>query len=484
MNGEEKSSVEKLKEKLYSRTRYKKPTDQRSNIEQPEDRPQVAEKWDTPELDEMLQHDRRLPEPYPIMKKIFVFALLFFIGTLAITAFIFLGGSNFISSKNVDISVSGPASISAGDVLELGITISNKNNADLQVANLSIQYPQGSHEADNPEHAITYVREELGAIGSGDELNKIERVILFGEEGEVKQIKISVEYRISGSNATFYKDKIYEITIGEPPLTMIIDQPDSVNSGDAFNTNVTVSSASTEVLRNVVVKADYPPGYSLISSQPQPLTGENFWSLGDMPPGSEKTLTLKGHLLGENQEKRTFHFTVGVGDPGLSGIILGADLVSLSDTVSIARPSVSLSLALDGDESFEHNLKAGDFVSADIRVRNNLSDKIVGPKLVVHLSGTALDENSVSSSGGVYDRQNNTITWNLVNLFGQPEILPGADGEVNLRFRSLEDAGEPAGEINIEVSFSGRSVGEISREIGSELERLIKVSAETGFQPE
>ncbi|MEX0932360.1 MAG: hypothetical protein WDZ61_00500 [Parcubacteria group bacterium] len=477
MNGEEKSGVDKLRDKLYSRARYQEPTGERTLGEPHEDAPEAAEKWDSPELDEMLKQERRAPEPYPVMKKFFLFALVFFIGAIAVTAFIFLGGSNFVSSKNVDIKLVGPTSISAGDILELGITVSNKNNADLEVANLSIQYPQGSHDAEAPEQTITYVREELGEIGAGREVTRTARAILFGEEGEVKQVKVSVEYTIKGSNATFYKDKVYEIAIGDSPIGMLISAPEEVNSGDSFTTTITLSSASEEILRNVVVRAEYPPGYTPIESDPPAINDHSFWLVGDVTPGSKKTLTLQGRLIGENEEERTFHFHVGVGDAGLSGTILGTTLLSSLETVKIARPSVNLSMELGGDSSFEHDAVVGDSVQANVRLQNNLVDKIINPKIQVRLSGQALDESAIFVQGGTYDPQTNTISWNILSSSGQPEILPGSVAQTSFRLNS-KDTGSLPSTITLEVTFTGQSVGAGGGSIQSRLERTVRVLPE------
>src|SRR3989344_9219907 len=119
MNEEGKSRIEGLNEKLNSRTRYQNPLDKRSTVKEFESS-DVLEKWQTPELDEMLKHERIPPKISHFMKKFFIFALLFFITTIVISIFVFVGGTNFVSSKNVDINILGPTVISAGEVLELG----------------------------------------------------------------------------------------------------------------------------------------------------------------------------------------------------------------------------------------------------------------------------------------------------------------------------------------------------------------------------
>src|SRR3989338_2655346 len=239
MAGEENSRVDKLDETLYSRSGYNSPSDRRSSMAATES-PEVAEDLQSPELNEMLAVEREKTEHAGFMKKFFIFALLFFIASILIAGFVFFGGSNFISSKNVDISVVGPANAPAGEVLELEVTVENNNNADLEFANFSMQYPTGARSSDDSSKALTFSKQELGVIGAGVEVVKNVRVILIGETGEVKEVKFSVEYQVEGSNATFYKDKSYEVTIGSSPVSLLIEMPESVASGDEFKTIINI----------------------------------------------------------------------------------------------------------------------------------------------------------------------------------------------------------------------------------------------------
>src|SRR3989344_3506490 len=313
MDEKEKGKIEGLNDTLYSRTRYRNPLDKRSPVKEFE-LSEVEEKWQTTELDEMLKHERIPHKISPLMKKVFILALLFFIATVGVAGFVFLGGANFVSSKNVDIGVLGPTTVSAGEVLELGVTISNTKNADLEFANLSIQYPQGSRNPDNTAESLTYTKDDLGVVGAGAETVRNERMVLLGSMGEVKEIKFSIEYKVKGSNATFYKDKIFEITVGNAPITLAVASPRSTTSGDSFTTVVSVTLNSTDVLKNVILRAEYPYGYSVLDVTPAAMSDNNVWVLGDLSPGSDKTISIRGRLVGEDREERTFRFYVGVSD--------------------------------------------------------------------------------------------------------------------------------------------------------------------------
>lgn len=478
---EEKSKVEELSESLYSRTRYHDPRDVRSPVKRL-DIPAVEESWQTPGLDEMLTHERKAPEITPFMKKFFVFALLFFIATILVAGFVFLGGTNFISSKNVDIEVVGPTAASAGEVLELGVTISNKNNTDLETASFSVQYPQGSRDPADSSKTLTYTREDIGVVKAGDEVPRNVRLIVLGATGEVKEIKLSVEYKVKGSNATFYKDKIYQITIGDSPLSLSIESPEKVTSGEIFTTTLNVTLNSTEILRNVALRGEYPYGYSVVSSEPDAIAEDNVWALGDLSPGSSKKIVLRGRLVGENRDERTFRFYVGVSDNGSISPNFKTVILSGQETVAIERPSVGLSVSFNGENLQTYIAPAAQPVSGSIRFQNNLPEKLLNPRLEVRLSGAALNQNSViPQNGGAFNVSNSRINWNIANALGLPELSPGEAGSVSFSFASLPETlvgNNP--EIDLQFILTGTPVG-TSQPITISETRTVKIASQVSL---
>ena len=484
MDEERKDRIGELNDTLYSRTRYKDPLDKRTPVKEV-DFPDVEGKWQTPELDEILKYERVAPEIHPLMKKIFIFALLFFVATVGVATFIFTGGANFISSKNVDINVLGPTIISAGEILELGVSISNTNNADLELANLSIQYPQGSRNSDNTLESLTYTKDDLGVINAGGEAVRNVRVVLLGSAGETKEIKFSVEYKVKGSNATFYKDKIFEITIGNAPITLTVESPPSITSGDSFSTVVSVTLNSTDIFRNVILKAEYPHGYSPTSATPEAVDNDSIWSLGDMSPGDKKIIILRGQLVGEDEEERTFRFYVGVSDSSSISPNLKIIVASLLNTIAIDRPYIDLNVALNGEGVPVYMAPAARPVTAVIRFKNNLPDKLLNPRLEVRLSGMALDKLSVSArNSGTYDSQNNSVTWNLTNPTGALELVPGESGQVSFVFSSLSALSLTEGthDIILNFVFTGVPVGAVGqRPLTTNEARTVRISSQVNL---
>ncbi len=465
MDEEDEGRIERLNDTLYSRTRYKNPLDKRTPVKELESS-DAEEKWQTPELDEILKRERIVPAVHPFMKKVFIFALVFFIAAILVAGFIFTGGANFVSSRNVDINVLGPTSVSAGQALELGISILNANNADLEFANLSVQYPSGSRDPADTTKPLTYTKDDLGVMRAGVEVSRDARVVLLGATGEVKAIKFSVEYKVRGSDATFYKDKIFEVSIGNAPIALTVESPASIISGEDFTTVVSVTLNATNVLKNIVLKAEYPHGFTILDTTPASIANDNIWALGDLSPGGKKTVSIHGRLVGENKEERTFRFYVGVSDGDSASPNLKVGLVSLLNTVSIERPFIGLNVSFNGEEVPIYIAPAARSITTAVRFQNNLPDKLLNPRLEVSLSGPALDKTSVAvRDNGFYDPGNSTIVWNLVNNFGNPELNPGEGGRVSLNFSSLPVPSLAKGSRDIVLNFliTGVPVGAIGR---------------------
>jgi Domain of unknown function DUF11 len=457
---EDKGRIARLNEKLYSRTRYEEPEDARSTIH-PNERAEVEEKFNSPDLDSMLRFERSEPPRKSWTKIFFIFALVFFFLAAAAAAYVYFGGKNFISSKNVDIAVNAPVTIAAGDLLSLGITITNSNNADLETADLSITYPDGARNPANQSVPLIYQDASLGVINAGEAYSTTTSVIFFGSKGDTEDINLTLNYTVKGSNATFSKQKVFEVSLGTTPVTLTVSQPQSVTSGDTFTTTVDLVSNSTDVLKDVVIQGEYPYGFAVTDTSPAADNqASNLWNIGDLAPGAKKTITVQGVLSGQDGEQRTFRFLSGVGQNG--GTDHPDNLATVENTIDISRPDLDLSVKLNGDDSATYSAPAGQIINGTIHYQNNLPDNIQNGMIVVSLSGQALDKFSVKTQGGgFYDSVQNTITWNPSNTSNLASLAPGATGDLNFQFSSLSNLPANAAnqEIDLGTIFSGAPVG-------------------------
>jgi len=359
------------------------------------------------------------------MKKLLIAAVLFFGIAVLFFLFVILRGANIVSSKNVSILVDGPASIEAGEEIALKISIENRNNIALEFTDLLVEFPEGTRVAKNLEEELARYRKSLGTIAPGKTVAETVDAVLFGQEGDEKELAITIEYRAKGSNAIFVAEKKYQVHISASPFAVEVAMPAEVIAKQEFVFEIALSSKTDEVVEDVAVAADYPFGFSFISASPAPSFGTDIWYLGDVTKGARRAITVRGTLLGQDGDEKTFRIEGGLSSGAGAGklnVVYGAT----QKTVRIVRPSLGVTPSLGGDDADVVAVSAGKRTSAEIFLSNNTPTKIIDVRVAAELLGEALDKGSVDASvGGFYRSLDSTIIWDKNAAAGLGEIAPG-----------------------------------------------------------
>lgn len=400
---------------------------------------------------------------HTIAKWLFGVAALFFVIALGVAAFFLTGDRNILSADKIDIVVTGPSSVSAGEVIPLAIEITNDNASTLEVADLLIEYPTGTRSADDVSQELLRFRMGLGDLAPGSKTATTTKAIIFGEEGSQQQIAVSLEYRVAGSNAIFVKKRAFVVEIDDSPVALSVEAPTSVNSGNDVNIELTIRSNSTAPIEDVIVKAGYPFGFQFGSSSPEPIFGETIWSIGDLEPEGERTITVRGTIEGQNDEERVFRFDLGVEEDG-DVTDIGTSFARAEHTLVIARPFIDLSLSVDDDEGDSFTSRTGQDIDLDISWRNNLSGKLADGVIQLLITGDGVDERQIRPGTGFYDSAKDTVTWDKRTLSTLALLDPGDSGRANVRMRALSSddlAGKVVNpQIDLALSFRGVPVSE------------------------
>ncbi|MBX4209074.1 DUF11 domain-containing protein [Candidatus Parcubacteria bacterium] len=484
---DKRSPLERLKKGLYSRN-AKESEAPRHDIHI--GRSNVSESWDAPNGTEGPADDKPIevtPERRYAYKIAFICSALFLVAAFAIAAYTFFGGGNYISVENVDIQVEGPSSVAGGEPLSIDVSVANKNQTDIDLVDLVVEFPQGTKDPSNPAKDLSRIRVSLGDIGSQSVVQKPFSALMFGREGEVRDIKLTAEYRTADSNAIFFKEKIYHVTISSSPVLVLVDALDKVLGGEAFDVTITVSSNTTAPVKDVLLSLDYPFGFSVISSDPQATYGDNVWRIGDLAPGSKRMIKLRATATGQDGEDRTVHASVGIQSAGNEREI-ATTIITQDHTFTIEKPFLGLDLALDGQRG-DLAADAGRTVHADVIWTNNSGTQITNARITAKLGGSALDKNSVSvDNGGFYDSLTNTITWEAGRTAGLDTIAPGDDGRVGFSVASTQSAPNQSRSaidpvITIAVSVSGSRTDEAGtpQSINTAVSRSIKLLSNLGI---
>ncbi len=421
----------------------------------------------------------------PILKKIFIASLVFFLAAVGAASYVFFGGGNVISSSNVEIFITGPVSIAGGEVLPLEIKVTNQNNADLVTSELVIDYPEGTREVEDTSVSLNRYREELGTIGKGESMTKKIQVALFGQEGDVKVLKISVEYRVRGSNAIVPKKKEYSVAISSSPVTLNIISVKEVNANQDVEFTIDAISNAPGVIKNLAVSAEYPFGFTFKNSDPAPSWSNSFWRLGDIKPGVKRVIKVRGTVAGQDNEDRTFRFLAGTESP-TNDTVIGTSFLTAVHKISIKKPFIGTTLALNGDRSEVFVAKSGENIRADMVLTNNIGIKITDLKVSAKIGGTILNPTSVNSNGGFFRSSENTIFWDQTLDKKLAVLNPDDSISLGFSFSTFSEAEmrsikNPQMSFTVEVKGLRLNESGVAQEVVSKISKTLRVPSNLGL---
>ncbi|MFA6227320.1 MAG: hypothetical protein WC631_02510 [Candidatus Paceibacterota bacterium] len=449
-----KDKIEEVKEALYSQNVDAVVAKRRHDLKPRIER--VSTDWSNTDLNK--ESDFKFP-----FTKILLGTFIFFVLAAGFATFKFFAGGNLISGDNIDILIRGPVSVAGGDTLPLDIEVQNKNNVNLQVVDLKIAYPDGTRSPDDLSTPLTRYSEVLGDINVGKSERRLIKAVIFGEENTQRDIKLTVEYRVPGSNAIFYKEKTYTVLVSSAPVNLKVTGVDEINSNQKLDFNVEISSNSLSVIKNLMLKADYPFGFDFISASPQASSlDSSVWNIGDLSPGEKRIVKISGKVQGQDGEQRVFKFTVGTPDK-LDTRSIGTIFSAYSSTVSIKKPFIGINLAINGNNAREVAIQSGQQTRADIYWQNNLPSQVYDVSVQIKLRGGILNKSSIQVQNGFYNSLDNLITFDKTSNESLASIAPGAGGELSFNFSSFSSQTKTGSaftnpDIYMDVSVIGKRV--------------------------
>lgn len=476
---DELNNIEKLNRKLYQKKNNSERTE-RSGFSAIKTK--VKTDWGRPQADLVVaKADGWLENSFLI--KILIGAILFFVLTLAGAGYIIFSEGNVISSDKVNLQVTSPGLIKAGQSSRLSFSISNSNKVSLEEAELLVEFPDGTRSPLAPDEDFKRYREVIGTVAPGEVINKSIQAILFGQEESQHEIIATLQYKIPGSNASYLKEEAVTIAIDSSPVGINVKAPDQISAGQALALEVEVFSNSESVVSDVMLTAELPLGFKITDTSPA-LTGSGtVWNIGDLNVGDKKIIQINGVVDGQDGEVKTFKFLAG--QRGSGGNQAGLALNEVIKTIALDRPFVNAQLVINGSSLPDPVVKAGQNVRVDVEWVNNLPAEALNVEIDLLVDGKVVDFSSVRASRGFFDSNTKTITWDKSTLSDLASLEPGEKGKTSFSFRTNRLLGVEGSIINplvdMKMVVAATSAGnQDARNIVTRLNRVIKV--ETDYQ--
>jgi hypothetical protein len=490
----DQEKIDELRRRLYERGN---PDLHRESHPLTDTKEDVPEKWEQPPqpivaspsavravekaLQEQDMAPRKIQRNYRL--KILMAGFGFFVLAMAISSLFLVFGRNNISAGNITIAATGPFTIGGGEELQMQVGITNGNTVAIESATLIVEYPDGTLSADEENKELFTERLSLETIGQGETINVPMRARVFGEENQEKLVKVSIEYRVRGSNATFFKEaEPLRFKISSSPIIVRADTLKKISSGQETEVKLTIISNSPSTLSEILIKAEYPVGFDFTKSSPAPEYGKNMWLIEDLEPETEQTVTITGVVVGKETDEYAINFSVGV--PNERDQQSLASIFATAQTqFEIERPFLDIELEVEGASEGEAVIKPKERAYAVVNLKNVLDDTLYDIEVEVKLSGNAFSIYELSPSTGYFDASQNTITWDVSNTPALRQATPGDSKRVAF---SVEPSGTVSRtpQINVNVNVKARRVSEsqVAEYLEGTASSIIKVVSEPSIR--
>lgn len=490
---EDQKRLEELRQRLYQRgnSTPKAIKHKLTDISKP-----VATTWSKPPQPKVDPAPKEAPAPTPEVAavevtedivmprkakrtyrlKIVALAVAFFVVSVAASSVFLIGGGNTISGENITLAVTGPFSIGGGETIPLQVGVTNANAVSIEAATLIVEYPQGTRSVDDATQELFVERLALDTVASGETLNIPLRAVVFGEENQEKEINVSIEYRVRGSNALFFKEADpLRFKIGSSPIRLAASNLKKISSGQETDVTLTITSNSPTPLTDILVKADYPIGFDFTESTPDPTYAQNMWLIDTIEPESAETVTITGVVIGSETDTYAINVAVGVPterDPQNLASVFTTEQIEFE----VEEPFIDIDMRVDGQRSEEVIIEPEQSFTTSIDITNTLDDTIYDGEILITLAGNAVSQVDIDPRNGYYNSSNNTISWDVASFPALAEIKPGDTKRVNLTIEPAVGVNQTP-QIAIDVAVKARRVQEsrVAEQLTGTASAIVKI---------
>ena len=410
--------------------------------------------------------------------------LAFFVVSIIASSLFILWGGNSISGENISISINGPFTLGGGQTIPLQIGITNQNSVPIESATLLVEYPLGTQSVSEVGKELFSERLPISNIAAGETVNIPLQAQVFGEENEEQMIRASVEYRVEGSNATFYKEADpLRFKISSSPVVIQVEAASNLAVGQETDIEVTIISNSPNPLNDILMRAEYPTGFEFTESEPATASGQNVWNISELEPEENVTINITGQFFGTETEERTINFTVGVPNER-DRFNLASVFATASTDFVLVTPAANIDFIVDGRRGSTAAIEPGQSASLSVEVTNTHTRTLYDVVVSLDLSGSALANSVIKTNNGYYDSNTSRIIWDVSRIPGLGTFQSG-DSQT-LSFSIEPNVGSLlTPQINLKATVQARSTADsrATEEVGTASADL-RIKSETSLQSE
>jgi hypothetical protein len=431
--------LEELQKKLYTPERPTLPQAEKSVEPVPKNEPPVL-------IPLSLEEDL----PASGWKRIKWGLAIFLVLALSVAMVVFYRGFYAFRKNNVELKITGPDSVAAGERAVWKISIVNRNEAPLKEGQLSFRFPDYAlNPAESSGGSFVPVsglinKITIAELPPGGLFEKDFAADVIGGENSERQVQALLEFQpASGSTIVFKATAEKKIAISSLPITLDIKSDKETVSGETVVLTIDLQNQSQNAFGNIRARLEYPSGFKTKNSSEKLSDFNNIWKIDQLLPQETKTLTLTGGVNGIAGEGKVFRVFIE-GQEG-SGWKIYKEASSQLNVIE-----APLTVAITTDPEGISSAAASQTLIFKASWQNNLDVALDNVVIKAKITGEAVDFGNIFS-GGSFDPISKTITWNSVNLPALATLGPSEKGEAAFQLR-VKDKITSGGSIKIDLT--------------------------------
>ncbi|MDP2664334.1 MAG: hypothetical protein Q8P08_02775 [bacterium] len=309
---------------------------------------------------------------------------------------------------------------------EIEYIVKYKNNGDtrLEDPELIFEFPEYTVPSDGESLRIVKTADDFGgSIYPGQEGTFRFRGRLMGKEGEAKEAKAILSYRPKNLKARYESPTTFTTVIEKVPLTFDFDLPSKIESAKEMRFRLNYFSNTDYPLTDLRVVVEYPSNFEFIESSPNSLD-KTEWNIGLLNKAEGGRIEIVGKVMGEVSEEKVFKAKFGSWQDG--------EFIVLKEStrgITIIKPALHISPQINGSPEFVAG--PGDYLHYEILFRNVGENMLTDLSLLVTLSGSPFDFNTIRAPEGEYEPGDNSIVWDWRRVGDLQLLSPNEEGKID-----------------------------------------------------
>lgn len=363
-----------------------------------------------------------------------------------------------VPASEAEVVIQGRDFVAAGESLTVSISIRNTSKVKLQEVNLVVMLPGGSlvREEDGIDRpSPARIVKKVDDLGPGEEKSIEVATRMFGREGDEVSIDAELSYKPENLRARFSARGNKRIMIASVPLTFFWEAPDKLSLAQEVTLRAHIRSQARVALENLWARIEYPPVFTVISSDPKSDADDGFWKIGTLEPDQEVVVTIQGKITGAGGGVSAFRGGVGVYN-ALTKEWKPWREATKEFTITAAPLFLETVLRSNSKQS----IIPGEQLDVMLRYRNNSGVTLKNVSVRSFLEGDIIDQATLRvGEGGVFDFGARAIVWGPGGTAALQNLAPGEEGELSF---SAATRARPAVRIATDKNLMVRVRSQIS----------------------